>query len=495
MPLPIGSAPRPPGGPPDDIATRGWAALTARIAWTLLAQGVRIRPQVLRDARDHALLQLDPTTPLHHAEDLAEHHTRRFVQRARRKPWRDPWPQDAAMPLSPRWREAVLHALDAHSAAVFRLHYGDGRSIDQVAAALDVDALTIETTCGGLREVVRTAACRDGLQLEEWPPERVDRLGQRLAGLSIGPCPPLTELVDGKHVEHRPLCPRCDRIIRLLKSGAITYEDLLSPGGGARPRDQAVVVALGFHPDARGHRALIARERDLAFLPVGDDALILDGSDLDAVRELVELAARVGAPDRDHLRGIVVRGPGRWSSYGLLGGLADRAMQEIRSVPWATVDGLGELPEQLPPPPSPRRAWVAVGALAALTASLVAWSIDPPPPDADAPLQVEFTEGRGGVWTEFDVQETAHVALVRATDRGVEVVLDPADPTARVGLATGDGRYRVHTQGQGVLLASTSTEHFNDLVDAVAAEDDPLTALRERLAAADPGADVHVFHR
>ena len=67
----------------DDIAVLGWHGITVRVAWTLLAQGVKVRPQVLRDAREHALYHLDKAVPLSIAEDLSTQLTGQFVQRAR----------------------------------------------------------------------------------------------------------------------------------------------------------------------------------------------------------------------------------------------------------------------------------------------------------------------------------------------------------------------------------------------------------------------------
>ena len=102
----------------EDVAYTGWAAITVRVAWALLANGIRLHPEVLRAARDHALFHIHPSTPLPHAEDRVDHLVAQLVRRARREVDRDRWPQDLEMPLSPRWRcnnwPAVCAVLATH---------------------------------------------------------------------------------------------------------------------------------------------------------------------------------------------------------------------------------------------------------------------------------------------------------------------------------------------------------------------------------------------
>lgn len=486
----------PPAEPGSDVAVHGWAGLTVRVAWTLLVEGVRVRPKVLRDARDHVLFQLDPSTPLAFAEDRAGWLVSRFVARARRKLPVDPWPQDAEMPLSPRWKRALDRSLTAVTGAVLRQHYGDGRSLEQLERILELDRIGLEAARGGLREVVRRAGVTDGLRLDEWPPARVDRLLQRLAAFSPGPCPPVHEVIDGHHREHGATCARCDRAYRLVRARVIAPCDLVPPAQGARPTDAARVLALHFHPDGRHHRDAIAREATTPCFPVGEDLLLLDLDRPDAVRELLVLAAEVGAPGRDRLRGVVLTGPGRWSGHGLLGPLVERADGELRSKGWGHVDGFDELPDALPVPPSARRWWAGVAALAVVGAGFGVFVARPAHPAVDHPLDVEFTTGRGGVWAAFDVDEAAGVTVVRQADRRLEVVV-AADAAAKADLAVGDGSYRLHSMGDGILLAATSRpiEGLDAMLAGAGAAETPIDELADRIRAADPRADVRVWRR
>lgn len=439
----------------EDVAYTGWAALTVRVAWALLANGIRLHPDVLRAARDHALFHIHPSTPLPHAEDRVDHLVAQLVRRARREVDRDRWPQDLEMPLSPRWRSAIERAANDEAAVnLLHHHYADRRPIEQIAMHLGVDRIVLESTRGGLHEVVRACAAADGMSLHDWPAERIDRLLARLATFKPEPCPPAEEVVSGGHPEHRASCIRCDRLIRLIKAGGLAWEDVLPPALGARPTATVSVLVVQLHPDARGHRPPLLEALTCRRVPVSDDLIVIDASDLSAPRMAVELACLVGAPERHHLRGMVVTGPGRWSRNGLLGPLVHQAETELRCRPWGRVEGLPDLPEPEPPPPSPRRAWTAVAGLAAITALLAVWALVPsaaPPTRLDA----DFSPGRSGVWASLDVDEATIVNVVRERGGQLDVALVGDDPVDKLAIATGDGAYRIHAQGDGVLVIAS----------------------------------------
>ncbi|HMV69455.1 MAG TPA: hypothetical protein PKA64_21615, partial [Myxococcota bacterium] len=105
-----------------DTVDLSWGPVTVRVAWTLLTCGVAIKPEILRDARDHVWFHLDPTTPVAVAEDRAEDLVRGFIARARGQAPEEPWPQDLDMPLSPRWRSRLTGSLAPLAAWVLRLH-------------------------------------------------------------------------------------------------------------------------------------------------------------------------------------------------------------------------------------------------------------------------------------------------------------------------------------------------------------------------------------
>lgn len=496
-----------PSAPPADrfAAPDGgavWAAITVRVAWTLLAEGVRVKSGVLRDARDHALFLLPADLPAHLVEDRVGLETARFVARARRKAWDDPWPQDWDMPLSPRWKRQLDRGAAPLHAAVARLHYADGRPLESLERTLSVDRTALDAARGGLRELARQIVAADGLPVESWPNPRLDRLLRRLAAWSPGPCPPVLEVAEGRHRDHVATCPRCDRTARLVRSGVLRAADLLLPTSSARPTGEIQVLALHFHPDVRRQRdrwlSEIANPEasqrhlpPLAAAPIGEDVLLLDASDLERAHRLVRLACEVGAPDRARLRGAWLTAPGRWSMHGALGQAADLAEAELRSRAWGEVDGLDALPESLPEPPSTRGAWTAVAGLA--VAASIAWAVAlAPPREGPAyPLDVDFAPGRGGVWASFDVDDDANLVLVRDVGGGkLDVVATGATPADKARFALGDGAFRVHTQARGVLLAA-SPQPLPELVAWAGASHD-LDTLAARIRDAQPRADIAV---
>lgn len=493
MALPVGPPPK-----SDDIAVHGWHGITVRVAWALVAHGIRVKPALLRDAREHVLLHLDRATPLPIAEDLASLLTAQYVQRARGRWVPDPWAQDATMPLSPRWRRAIERSLDGVSEVVFRNHYGDSRSLDLIESKLGIDRLVLEGARSGLREIVRKQAHLDGVPIHDWPAERIDRLIGRLSAWSPGPCPPVIDVQEGGHREHLLGCARCDRTARLLRNGVLSAEDMLPPAVGARSDRTATVLAIQFHADARQHRAAFRKELDATAVAYGEDLLLIDGKHAPAAWQTLLLAAELGAPRATHLRAAFVEGPGYWSRHGLLGPLADRADQEVRGRSWGAADGVGELPEPLPEPPSARRAWAALTALLAVCWMAISWTGASARAASQAPLDVTFTEGRGGIWTDFDVDDRAVVTVVRRAPDGTLAVVVPGQSSADKALvATGDGRFRLHAEGTGVLVAATPAPvpDLEERIAQSASAADPLAALEAAIHQGDPAADIRVRTR
>lgn len=442
----------------------------------------------------HVLWHLDPATPLPHAEDVATFRTEEFVARARGRRLDDPWPQDWEMPLSPRWRRALARALDPLADAVFRKHYGDNRGLKFLETSLDADRVSIEAGRAGLREAMRRVAVHDGLPVDDWTPERVDRLLHRLAAYAPGPCPPVLDVAHGCYREHLATCARCDRMARLVRSGVLEVDDLFPPTVGARPSGRASALAIHFHPDGRKHRRKLVEELGkVPSFPLGDDLLLVDGAHAEVVHQALRTAALVGAPPREHLRAVLVEGPGTWSPRGLLGPLPDRAAREVVHRSWGTVEGMGDLPGELPEPPSARSWWTGVAAIALLGLASVAFLSAPSRAERTG-LEVAFDEGRGGTWAAFDVPEEALVTMVGLRGQRLEVVLRSESAADKAVLATGDGSYRAHVAGEALLVVASERPiaDLDRLLLGAGAADDPLGAL---VAALPDGVEAKAYRR
>ena len=448
MALPVAPPPK-----PKDIVVLDWAGLTVRIAWTLIRLKVNLSSEVLNEARIHTFFHLDrgivPTT----AQDLAEHLTEEFVARARGNTPDDPWSQDWDMPLSPRWRRAVDEALDQAADLVFRKHYGDHKRLEALATDVDIEAL--QSAQSRLREVVRRIAVADGFPMEDWAAPRIDRLLRRLAAWSPGPCPATHDLTQGFHRAHVAHCPRCERLVRLVKSRLLASEELSPPSVGARPTKTVQVIAIQIHPEGRRFRGALTEELGVPVYPAGQDLVLINAVHLDTVGSVLRMAAEVGSPPRHMVRGALLEGPGMSCPRAILGPLPERAAHEVLNRSWGTVEGIGELPPELPEPPSAAGAWgAAVGV--AIVAIVAAFAVNGPAPAADPPwLQAEFVEGRGGLWATFDVPDEAWVTIVALPPQGgLRVVFESTSAADKAELAVGDGRYRLHTTGTGLMLAS-----------------------------------------
>lgn len=477
MPLPLAPPPV-----PADVVVLDWAGITVRVAWTLLRLGVRVRRTVLEEARNHVLFHIEPSMTPTAAEDLAEHLTEEFVARAKGRRPSDLWSQDWDMPLSDRWRRAVGGSLDPDAAVVFRKHYGDNRPLDHLANVIVMDPAVLEGARQGLRRVVRELARADRLPISEWPDARIDRLLRRLAAYAPGPCPSPSYIMEGLEKEHARECPRCNRLARLVQSQVLDRAQLAPPSFAARPRQRARVLVLQVHPDGHAYRrALVAELPALAF-PVGEELLLLDAENLEMIAPALVVAAEVGSPRAEHVRGALLEGPGSWGEHGLAGPLAEQAFQAVSHQDWGAVAGIGALPDELPAPPSALGAWVGVGGLFAVTVLLVQLAATMPALEQPGGLQVEFTTARAGTWAHFDVPDTRLVSIVARTPQGLQVVLESHRATDKMVFAVGDGTYRTHVMGSGLLIvAHDAPLGLSRLLEAAASSDAPLVSLKSAL--------------
>lgn len=475
-----------------DVCDLAWGPVTVRVVWTLLHAGVTVRPDLIVDARDHVFYHLPPDAPVHVAEDRAERLTLEFVARAQGQAPAEPYAEDWLTPPSLRWRRRLHASLAPLAAWVLRLHYADRLDLDRVAWRTGEDRLACEAAREGLREVVRRAAADDGVPLDAWPEARLDLLMHRLASLSPDEGPPLQELVDGKHPDLLTRHVTGSRALGLVRRGDLRRDMLVPPPGGGRPVQELTLVALQLDRDGKAHRDTVQAELPGVRVPVGDDVLLIDGLHLQSVHDVLSLAAQVGAPGRQNLRGIVLRGHGRMSRHGVLGPLAEQVELALRAVPWGQIEGMDDLPDVLPAPPSAWPVWTAAVAAAALAFVVARAAAQPLVPPVVHPLVADATPARGGVWVDFDVDDEADLVIVRRERTALATVLSSASPSEKLRFANGDGSYRLHTLGDGLLIASLS-EPLPDLERRVASAGqaaDPLAALASSLRRDHPRADV-----
>ena len=477
----------------EDASVRLWLPVTVRVAWELLLARVRVRPAVLAEAREHVMRSLPSNATPEEAEDLAGVYVADYLARVQHQRYQRPvLDPDLRLTLPRVWRERLADSLDPVADAVLRMHYGDGLSMDEVERHAAVDSGILEGAREGVRETMRQIAEADGVSLEAWTDERVDRLLRRVSTLAGTNCPGPAGLLSPVGRDHAGRCPRCSRAVRLIRQGVIAPTDLFPPQGDAGDLSaRTKVLALVLHPDARKQRAGVSRALGDGALAVGEDVWLISADEIPAITpELVRLAEE-GTPPRHHLRGAVVEGPGRWRRGVLLGPAPLAALEEARSRPWAEIDGVGELPLPLPPPPSSVGWWMIAG-LATTAAALAGWWVLTPPEVAPAwPIDGAWTRTDAGLEVRFDTDDLAVLDVVVQDDSGVH--LDQGGLRAEKGrLATGEGDFALNLPAARALLIS-SPDGLSDLDALIAGarvQADPMAALARLVTEQHPTAFV-----
>ena len=193
------------------------------------------------------------------------------------------------------------------------------------------------------------------------------------------------------------------------------------------------------------------------WFPLGEDILLIDLTREEDIINLVLLATELGTPVREHLRGTILTGTGRWSTHGLLGPLPSDAYQAVSHLTWGTVSSVGDLPAPLPAPPSSHRWW-GLSASLSLFATLLCWFTFGAHATHEGvfPLTTEFHHDETSLWVQFDVEEEAIITMVSLEDNRLRVMNQSFDITDKAQFAVGDGTFRARTFGEQLLLVSTA---------------------------------------
>jgi|GEM_PF-1124976 len=494
--LPPPSAPvfMPPGANPSRSYASSpsvWFSVTVRVAWDLMLAGVRVRPALLADAREHVLTCLPEGVGADEAEDLAGPATLDFLGRVRDGHYdRLPEMPDTDLTICRSWRDQLFSAVDPVGDAVLRLHYGDGMDMAAVERTAAIDGSILSGAREGIREAVRSIV--DGQGVESWVDERMDRLIRRIVSVPAPDCPPPTHLLSDTVRDHVDSCPRCSRAVRLIRGGLIAPLDLLAPGGDA-PASSVKVLAILLHPDARKYRRKVIRALGESAIMVGQDAWLMDRSELVHVAPKLRSLAEESQPPRHHLRGAVVTGEGRWSGPVLLGPAAIQALDTARSRPWSEIDQLGELPPPRPPAPKATRWWMGV-AVSAIAAGLAGYQVlqeEEAPPST--PIAVDFRRIDSSWVIRFDTEDLAVVDVVGVSDEGLSL-LHAGARSEKGRWATGEGDFQIVVPGVEVALIASEAgiPELYGLVEQARSQSQPMRALEGWVRTTHPTVDFVV---
>ncbi len=472
-----------------------WAAVTIQAAWSLLREGVRPVGSTLSDARDHVLASLPASVPDELIDALTADLVLGFLERARSGRYRVQTLPTEVPPASAAWREQLLAVLDPVGEIVFRLVYGDGLTLEEVEHRRGIDRIILAGSQEGLRSAARALLRSHGVSHTSWDVAWVDGLLRRLAEVPAVGCLGGVELISPAGRVHAERCPRCGRGLRLIRGGMLSPSELVPPVESTVRQERIVnLLALHLHPEARHHRAELAAAFGESALKVDDDAVVVDLSRAMSPAVVLAHQAELGRPRRQHIRGARLRGPGRFTSHGLIGPSVTEALEGTRSRAWGEIDGVGPLPVTGPDPPPIARWWFAAvfAVLLAVLAGMLAWRTGGVEPLH--PLAIEFSSGGGEVQARFDLADGAWLIVIAQRGQVLEVLFSGSDPADKGELATGEGDYVVLAPAERLLVASSGSS-LGDLTPLLAAarlEADPLGALKRRLLAIQPTVDVRI---
>lgn len=464
-----------------------WAAVTVRCAWELHLARVRCAPQVLESVRKHVLLSL----PEQRTEELVGAITSAAVADWLHRVRRGRYPMNPEpvhdWSLRPQWRDAVGEGLDMVAQAIWHLVYADGLSLEDVVRRTGLDPVVLAASQAGLRASARAIIEQAGGVL---PTDDVslDGVLRRLAQLPADDCRGAWRALQASQ-DHLQRCPRCVRAVRLIKANVLDARELLMPAGASvRPQDDTTLLALHLHPDGRQHVKHVLEQFPDAALRAGDDLVLVDMDKVGNHVAILHGLAEEGSPRRDHLRGALVTGRGVLTTRALLGPVAGEACEAVRSRPWGEIDGVGQLPEPLPEPPSPARWWAAAMLAFLLTVLAAHYALQPLPALPTYPvLAADFARHGDEVSARFDLDDRAHALVVIDGPEGVEVLHRSVRSADKGELATGEGDYAVAGPGRRLLIASSegAIDEADRLVALVGAAQDPLGELAGRLRSLD----------
>lgn len=476
--------------PADDAYRRHWGPITVRIVWDLVALGIKPRPQLVREVREHALLHLGPLADTVEAEDIASSALIDWLKR--RDGTYQALPRTDVQDIlpDPRWRLAVLDGCEPLHEAVFGLAYGDGLPMDDVVRRVGVEAAWVRASQEALRAIARAVVAEDGVSTEGWTDAHVDALLARIANTAGSACPGPEGLLTDMGRAHAERCPRCNRAHRLMAGGFLSPNALFAPEEGpALAAESMSLLCVQVHPDARRYLRAVVKQFDEHVRVVKGEFLLVNARAVPDLDDRLAALTERGMPKAEHLRGVLTETRALWGRQAIIGPGALRILDAVQSTEWGQVRGGRPLPDVIPRSTAPLRWYgsLVLAVLIATMAGLYAWTHRAPPPVF--PIAASRTSDE----VVFDTDDAAYVDVVGVDGRVGSALFHSAAPADKGAIATGDGRYAVPTEADYVVVV-TADRPIDNVVGLAALADNPrrlAAAVREAV----PFADVTVLSR
>lgn len=476
--------------PAEDAYRRHWGPVTVRLVWDLVGLGIKPRPQLVREVREHALLHLGPLADTVEAEDTASSALIDWLKR--RDGVYQALPRTDVQDIlpDPRWRLAVLDGCEPLHEAVFGLAYADGLPMDEVVRRVGVEAAWVRASQEALRAIGRAVVAEDGVSTEGWTDAHVDALLARIANTAGSACPGPEGLLTDMGRAHAEHCPRCSRAHRLMAGGFLSPNALFAPEDGpALAAESTPLLCLQVHPDARRYLRVVVRQFDEHVRVVRGEFLLINARAVPDMDERLAALTERGMPRVEHLRGVLTDARALWGRQAVIGPGALRVLDAVQNAEWGTVRGLRPLPDVIPRSTAPLRWYgsLVLSVLVATTAGLYAWTHRAPPPI------YPVTVARTAEQVVLDADDAAYIDVVGVDGRVGASLFHSATPADKGAIATGDGRYAVSSDADYVVVVSAD-QPIDNVVGLAALADNPrrlAAAVRESV----PAADVRVLVR
>ncbi|MEC7985864.1 MAG: hypothetical protein VX278_11920 [Myxococcota bacterium] len=465
-----------------------WVPVTIRIAWELSLLGIPTSKELLENAREHILRSIPSNYTVEEAERFAIIYTHDFMDRLNIQRYARPEADDdLRMHIPQEWRMRIEKNASSLGRSVFRYHYRDGFSLEEIAAKLGVSVQKVQRSKKKLHVLIRKVVLfshetkPDTLkeEISSWSPERIDRLLGRVAIVAELEDFDFQNILSMEGRVHMG-CPRVYHAYRLLQEGAISLNDLKQPEEDMLTSETIKLLALVLHPDGRRHGRLLDKElQDFAISAQGNVWLIA-AEDIPEVQDILIALAEENRPPRHHLRGALVHGSGAWFDDLLLGPLAVRAIEAARARPWGEIDGMDTLPAPLPPPKKAVKTWVLAVLSFAMSAFLLHWSFANDEYIPRYPIEAVSHSDQQTVRIRFDVSDDALIHIIQYSNGEFEVLHQNLRREKGV-LATGDGRYFYQATADRLIVVSSDLkiEDWGEIFAVAQSAENPFGRLKE----------------
>jgi len=476
-----------------------WVPITIRIAWEFYMQGLSFGSEILGMAQLHVLSSLPADVDQIHAERLAIVYTKEFIERLNGEAYVPPQiHSDVYMDIPLSWRNLLERRASTIGKQIFHLHYRDAFSLEEVGTHLNISVPKIKKVRRQLHQFVYRVLLRFDMEdpdvldqiEEEWPLSRIEKIIRYLALI------PSTTQIDcdillspeGAALQD---CPRLFHAYTLLKEGVLSPKDLSIPEKIPSIQHNMSVLALQLNPEGRKYTKIVKKSLQDIALFIRGGVWLIAAEDIVEAEEILHELAEDGTPSRQMLRGAIGHGTGIWSDDGIFGPLPTKAITLVRNRPWGKIDGMAQLPEPLPPPKKPIKAWVFAFASIAMSLMFFQESLSTDNDHSFYPIQAASEARVQDVAIRFDIDDMA-VLHILAYQQGSFAVLHENLIHEKGFLATKDGRYFIRANVDRLIVVSTpyKIENWDSLLEGVSLDEDPLYALQSRILKKEPRACV-----